>query len=382
MVESTKLNVREELEAKLSEYIGVKYVIGASLGRTALFVLLQAINLTKEDEVVMPAYICEVVPNAVLKSGGIPVFVDTNPDDYHISAKHLESLLSKKTRAVIVNHIFGCTEDITRIREAISSYNIYLIEDAAHALGARLGEKRVGSLGDAAFFSLTKNISNCGGGIITTNNPKIADPARKLVEKARIASLMTQLQIGLTSYMETRRVHSTLANSFFGWLDFAATKLRFLTGEYYRELKIPDGLALSPKEARLALSQLARLDEQNKKRTHHQHFLNTLLKDATAFTLPKTSGETSGSICSWYPLRLKDPDLITKAIKTLAQQHVFLYKFWDPIPLQQRKYNDRQSAADVPNAIRNAASTLVFKMDPNMSEKQLLRIGNALLSVS
>lgn len=64
----------ENFEARLADYLGVEYVVGTSMGRTALFTLLKAINLEKDDEIIVPAYICEVVPNVVLKAGGIPIF--------------------------------------------------------------------------------------------------------------------------------------------------------------------------------------------------------------------------------------------------------------------------------------------------------------------
>src|SRR4030042_1188094 len=210
-----KPKVVEELEARLAEYIGVKHAIGASLGRTALLVLLKSIGIEREDEVIMPAYICEVVPNAVLKSGGIPVFVDIEPDDYHISIPHLKSLLSERTRAVIINHTFGYPEDVDRIKDALGDRDIYLIEDVAQALGAKYKGRRAGSLGDAAFLSLSKNIFNIGGGAITTNNESIASKAESLLSGAKANSLFTHLLIGLMSFLETRRVHSRFAQLHF-----------------------------------------------------------------------------------------------------------------------------------------------------------------------
>ena len=81
-------------------------------------------------------------------------------------------------------------------------------------------------------------------------------------------------------------------------------------------------------------------------------------------------------------MRLRDPSRRDEVIRKLGRKHVFLYKFWDIIPIASKRYNNKQSPADVPNAVRSAGSTLVFKMDPNLSEKQLVTIGKALLSVN
>lgn len=375
-----KSKAREELEARLTEYVGVKYAIGTSLGRTALLVLLKSIGIEKESEVIMPAYICEVVPNAVLKSGGIPVFVDIDPDDYHISIPHLKTLLSERTRAVIINHIFGYPEDVDEIKNALGDRDICLIEDVAQALGAKYKGRRVGSLGDAAFLSLTKNTFNIGGGAINTNNESIASKAESLLSGAKTNSLFTHLFIGLMSFLETRRVHSSFSNFYFNMSRRFARKSGALTKSYDNSLKIPESLAISEREASLAISQLKKLDHLNEKRNRNRGILDSLLKDARNLDILRSSSETSESVSSWYVIRLKDPGLGDRVINTLAQKGIFLYRFWDPIPIEERKYNN-QSPADVPEAVRKARSTLVFKMPPNLSEKQLVKIGEALLSI-
>lgn len=148
----------ESFEEEFAAYIGTKYAIGTSMGRTALFVILKAIGLEENDEVIIPAYICEVVPNSVVKLKGVPIFVDINLENYHISLFHLQSLINIKTKAIIIDHIFGYPEEIDAIKEIIkkSGQKIFLIEDAAHALGAEYKNHKVGSLGDIGFFQFYK----------------------------------------------------------------------------------------------------------------------------------------------------------------------------------------------------------------------------------
>lgn len=375
-----KLKVIEEFEAGLAGYVGVKHAVGASLGRTALLVLLKSIGIEKESEVIMPAYICEVVPNAVLKSGGVPVFVDIRTDDYHISIPHLKSLLSEKTRAVIINHTFGYPEDVDGITEALGGRDICLIEDVAQSLGAKYKSRRVGSLGDAAFFSLSKNIFNIGGGAIATNDDAIATNAGKLLADAKTNSLFTHVFISLMSFMETRRVHSSFGNWYFNMIGRFAGKSGALTKGYYDSLQIPEGLTISSREASLAISRLRKLDNSNEKRRRNRKILDDMLKEKGNFDILSPSSRDTEPVCSWYAICLKEPGRRGEVIKMLAHKGVFLYSFWDPIPIKARKYNE-QSLADVPDAVRTAGATLVFKMAPGMSDKQLEKVGRVLQSV-
>lgn len=370
----------ESFEAKLADYLGVKYVVGTSMGRTGLFAILKAINLQKDDEVIVPAYICEVVPNAVLKAGGIPIFVDTNSDDYHISLPHLESLISKKTKAIIINHIFGYPEDVDKIKAIIerTRRKIYLIEDVAHALGAEYMGHKVGSIGDVAMFSFTKNMVNVGGGAIATSDPVIATNARRFVKSSVNISFLNKLFFGMLSFFEMGRVSSRINNLFMDILETLPEKLQFLTKEYTNALKIPDDMSMSRRQACIASLQLNKLDILNEQRKYNQNILDNLLKNSQQIDILKPYVENAKHVCTWYGIRIKEPKVKDKIINLCRNNHVYLSKFWDPLPIEQSKFY-KQNPADVPNAIDNARSTIVFKMNPNVSQSGLERIGNILM---
>lgn len=370
----------ESFETKLADYLGVEYVVGTSMGRTALFALLKAINLEKDDEVIVPAYICEVVPNAVLKAGGIPIFVDTNSDGYHISLPHLESLISEKTKAIIINHIFGYPEDVDKIKAIIERTHrkIYLIEDVAHALGAEYMERKVGSIGDAAMFSFTKNMVNAGGGAIATNDPVIAANARRFVKCSVNISFLNKLFFGMLSFFEMGRVSSRINNLFMDILETLPEKLQFLTKEYTNALKIPDDMGISRKQACIASLQLNKLDVLNEQRNHNQNILDNLLKNSQQIDILKPYVKNAKHVCTWYVIRIKEPKVKDKIINLCRNNHVYLSRFWDPIPVQQNG-SYKQSPADVPNAMDNARSTVVFKMNPNVSHGVLEKVGDILM---
>jgi len=370
----------ESFEARLADYLGVEYVVGTSMGRTALFALLKAINLEKDDEVIVPAYICEVVPNTVLKAGGIPIFVDTNSDDYHISLPHLELLISKKTKAIIINHIFGYPEDVDKIKVIIERTHrkISLIEDVAHALGAEYGGHKVGNLGDAAIFSFTKNMVNVGGGAIATNDLVIATNARRLVKGSMNISPLNQLFFGVLSFFEMGRVGSRINNLFMSILETLPKKLQFLTKEHTNALKIPGGMIISRRQAHIASLQLNKLDILNEQRNYNQSVLDNLLRNNQQIDILKPYVKNAKHVCTWYVIRVKEQKVKDKIINLCRNNHVYLSKFWGPPLIEQTKFY-KQSPADVPNAIGNARSTIVFKMNPNISQRTLEKIGNVLM---
>lgn len=370
----------ESFEAEFANYLGVEHVVGTSMGRTALFALLKAINLEKDDEVIVPAYICEVVPNAVLKAGGIAIFVDINSDDYHISLPHLESLITKKTKAIIINHIFGYPEDVGKIKAIIERTHrkIYLIEDVAHALGAECMGYKVGSIGDAAIFSFTKNMVNVGGGAIATNDPIIATNARRFVKNSMNISLLNQLFFGMLSFFDIGRVGSIINNLFVNILETLPKILQFLTKESTDALKIPDDMSISRRQAHIASLQLNKLDILNEQRNYNQSILDNLLKNSQQIDILKPYVKSAKHVCTWYVICMKEPKLRDKTKNLCRNNHVYLSRLWDPIPVQQNK-SYKQSPADVPNAIHNAHSTMIFKMNPSMSQRELERVGNILL---
>jgi len=370
----------ESFETKLADYLGVEYVVGTSMGRTALFALLNAINLEEDDKVIVPAYICEVVPNAILKAGGIPIFVDTNLDGYHISLPHLESLISKKTKAIIINHIFGYPEDVDKIKAIIkrTHQKIYLIEDVAHALGSEYMKRKVGSMGDAAMFSFTKNMVNIGGGAIATNNRIIATNARRFVKRSMNISFLNKLFFGMLSFFEMRRVGSRINNLFMNILETLPEKLRFLTKEYTNALKIPDDMSMSRRQAYIASLQLNNLDILNEQRNHNQSILDNLIENGQQMDILKPYVKNAKNVCTWYVIRIKEPNVKDKLINLCRNNHVYLSKFWDPLPIEQSKFYE-QCPADVPNAVDNARSTVVFKINPNVFQSGLERISNILM---
>lgn len=151
-------------------------------GRVALYAILRAIGIKQGDEVILPGFTCVVVPNAIIYLGAKPVYVDINPDTFNIDVAKIEEKITKKTRAIIAQHTFGIPADMDKILKVAKKYNMFVIEDSCHALGAKYKDQEVGSFGDAAFFSSqwSKPITTGLGGWAVVNNQELKERMDKI----------------------------------------------------------------------------------------------------------------------------------------------------------------------------------------------------------
>jgi len=166
----------QRYESEFAKIAGCKHAFSFALGRHALYASLKALGIGDGDEIILPAFTCVVVPNAILYCNATPVYVDIELDTFNISAELIEKKISLKTKAIYAQHTFGNICDMEKIKELAERYNLYIIEDAAHAMGFSYQNSLVGSLGDVAFFSTdhSKVISTVLGGMVTTNNSELA----------------------------------------------------------------------------------------------------------------------------------------------------------------------------------------------------------------
>ncbi len=167
-------------ESELAKYIGVKGGAAVSSGTAAIHLSLIALGVKEGDYVAMPTYVCPALLNAINYVGANPLLIDINPDSYNISPVDLKKKLTKKTRAVIVPHIFGLPADI----KDILSIGIPVIEDCAQSVGAAYNGKKVGSFGHCAIFSFyaTKVMTTGEGGMVVSDSDKILEKIRDLRE--------------------------------------------------------------------------------------------------------------------------------------------------------------------------------------------------------
>ncbi|MEM2884076.1 MAG: DegT/DnrJ/EryC1/StrS family aminotransferase [Nitrososphaerales archaeon] len=169
-------------ERALAEYLGVKHVVLVNSGTAALQAALLALDIGEGDEVLLPSFTFVATANAVLSVNAKPVFVDILLDDYCIDPEDLGRKITKRCKAVIPVHLYGCPANMQRILEVASAHNLSVIEDAAQSLGATYRSKQTGSFGDLGCFSFypSKVITSGEGGAVATNSDELADRLRML----------------------------------------------------------------------------------------------------------------------------------------------------------------------------------------------------------
>ena len=178
-----------EFEINFAEYIGTKYAVAFFNGTVALHAVLQALNIKSGDEVIVPSFTFISTANSVLFTGAKPVFADIDEKTFNISPEDVDEKVTEKTKAIIPVHYGGQAADMAPLIEVAKDNRLFLVEDAAEAHGAEYSGQKVGSFGIAGMFSFTptKNITTGEGGMITTNDSKLAEKLRLLKNHGQIA---------------------------------------------------------------------------------------------------------------------------------------------------------------------------------------------------
>lgn len=173
----------ESFERELAKYVGVTHAIGVTSGTDALLLALMAVGVKPGDEVLTTPYTFFATAGSISRLGATPVFVDIDPQTYHLDASRLETALTPKVRAIVPVHLYGRPAELTSILALARDEGLAVIEDAAQALGAVESGKRVGGIGDLGAFSFfpSKNLGGFGdGGMVVTNDDALASAVRRL----------------------------------------------------------------------------------------------------------------------------------------------------------------------------------------------------------
>ncbi len=173
-----------ELEEKIATYSKTEFGIGVSSGTDALLIALMALDVGPGDEVITTPFSFFATAGVISRLNATPVFVDVEPDTYNIDPKKIEAAITDKTKVIIPVHLFGQMADMDPIMKIAKKHNIYVIEDAAQAIGSEYADgRRAGSIGDMGCFSFfpSKNLGGFGdAGMVVTNNKILADKLYKL----------------------------------------------------------------------------------------------------------------------------------------------------------------------------------------------------------
>ncbi|MGD9494516.1 MAG: DegT/DnrJ/EryC1/StrS family aminotransferase, partial [Bacteroidales bacterium] len=185
-------------------------------GRVGLYAILKATGIGRGDEVIVPAYTCVVVPNAILYTGAIPVYVDIDPETFNASKQNIEKAITKNTKAILCQNTFGLSSQVDEIAELARERNILSIEDCTHGFGGKFKGKFNGTYCDAAFFSTQWNkpfSTGVGGFSYISNaalNAKVIEENKNRCQPSLIKKISLAIQLFIRKTLLTDYTYWTL----------------------------------------------------------------------------------------------------------------------------------------------------------------------------
>lgn len=172
----------QKFEEDFCSYIGCSHAVGVYSCTSALTLSLAGLGIGPGDEVITTPITFPATVNEIIHLGGKPVFVDVEPGTLNMDASRIQEKVTEKTKAILPVHFAGHPCDMDQILDIAKKHGLVVIEDAAHAIESEYKGRKIGAIGDATCFSFyaTKNITTGEGGMLTTNNEKLAEEARTL----------------------------------------------------------------------------------------------------------------------------------------------------------------------------------------------------------
>ena len=260
-------------EQRFKKFTKSKYAVGVSNATSALYLSLKALGIKKNDEVIIPDLTFAATANSVLQTGATPVLADIDEETLNISAESIIKNISRKTKAIIPVHLAGTPCDMQKIMRIARSNSLKVIEDCAHGIGTSYNKKHVGNFGNAGCFSFypTKNLTTIEGGMVITNDKKIADFIQLARNHGMSRSLMSRYSTGKPWEYDIKDI-----------------------GYNYR---------LDDIRSALGISQLQKLAILNKKRLIAFRYYNKGLKNIPGLIVPNEKNFKNGS-CHLYIIRV------------------------------------------------------------------------------
>jgi perosamine synthetase len=204
----TEAKKTREFEQKFAKFVGCKYASAVTSGTIALYVGLKSLGIGPGDEVIVPDFTFVASANSIEMTGAKPILIDIEPETLNLNLKNLPKLVTKKTKAIMPVNLNGRSTNLKKLSEFSNKHNIFLIEDAAHAIGSYYNGKHMGTIGDvAAFsFSIPKIITTGQGGMVITNNKAIYEKCLSVKDFGR--------KFGSKKKMDTSFAHDTIGYNF------------------------------------------------------------------------------------------------------------------------------------------------------------------------
>lgn len=320
------------LEEAFAEYCGVRHAVATSSGTTALHVALLAHGIGPGDEVITTPFTFIASANAVLYVGARPVFVDIDPATFNIDAGLVEAAITPRTKAILPVHLFGLMADMGPIMDLAGRHGLVMVEDACQSHGAEYQGRRAGSFGTGCFsFYPTKNMTTAEGGMVTTDDPAVAEQCRLIRQHG----------------MKRRYYHDSLGYNF----------------------------RMTDVHAAIGLAQLGKLERFNEARIANARYLTEHLRGVVTPVTP----EGCRHVFHQYTIRVPGGRRDELQAKLTAEAIGTGVYYPVPVP-RQRIYSDLGYDASFPQADKAAAEVLSLPVHPALCRADLETIVEAVNS--
>ena len=325
----------EKFEEEFKNYIGTKHAVALNSGTAALHLAIKALNLPKNSEIIVPAITFISTAFAPLYNGHKVVFADVDELTMNIDLNDAKKKITKNTKAIIPVHYGGYSCDMDELEYLRDRYDLFIIEDAAHAAGAKYGKRKIGTVGDISCFSFhaVKNMSTGDGGMAVTDNKEYADKIRKL------------RWLGID-----KETHKRTNKDQYSW--------EYLIDDVGYKFQMNDIMAS------LGRVQLKRLDTMNKKRRSLTKIYNEAFENVSWIKVPWEK-ENCYSSCHNYVIKVrKDRNKLMEYLKEKGISTGVHY-----LPLYKHPVF-KGANAKCPGAERVWKKIITLPLYPDMTKKQ------------
>lgn len=322
-----------QFEAEVAQACGARFAIGLNSGTDALKISLQALGVKPGDEVITTPFTFVATAEVIAQLGAVPVFVDIDPCDYNLDPDLVERAITPRAKAILPVDLYGQSADMATLREIADRHGLFLVEDAAQAIGARHHEQPIGRFAHAATISFfpTKNIGAAGdAGMLITDDERIDQKARSL------------------------RVHGTNGR-----------------GYIYEDIGYTS--RLDELQAVILRVKLRRLQEWNDRRRYHATLYRTLLQD-TGIELPFTH-PFNYHVYHQFTIRHPQRELLRQHLQMRGIESSVYYPV--PLHLQKAYENLGYQPGSLPHAERAAAEVLSLPIHSELTEDQIAMVAEA-----
>ncbi len=329
----------EAFERMIAKYIGTKHCLVFNSGTSALHAILLAYDIGPGDEVIVPSFTFIATANAPLFVGAKPVFADIEEETYGLDHEDVESKITPRTKAIIPIHYGGSPCQVRELREIADAHHLVLIEDAAEAFGARIGEKKAGTFGHSAMFSFCQNkiITTGEGGAIVTDSEEIYE---------RLKLIRSQGRLETADY--------------------------FTSAEHMDYVTLGYNFRISDISAALGIAQLKKADKIIEMRRSNAEYMSQRLLDIEELRTPEVP-EDYFHVYQMYVIRVKgDKDSRDGLMAYLGRTGIMTKVDFHPVHLT-RFYRERfgHKAGELPVTEKVSNQVLTLPMYPTLAKEEI-----------